>query len=154
MNFLIVDLEADADGLFVRVGPTRLGVDPPGLETRVGQELILGLRPEDIEDARFSRDESAILDAVVTLAEPLGAETIAYVEVDARPLRHHGSVEEARDVDGDIPDGGLLDPAGRGALLTARLNARSEAEAGTELRLAIDPRRLYFFDPLTEQAVV
>jgi multiple sugar transport system ATP-binding protein len=154
MNFLLVDLQADSDGLFVRVGPARLAVHHPGLETRVGQELILGLRPEDIEDARFSQDESAILEAVVALAEPLGAETIAYVEVDARPLRHHGSVEEARDVDGDIADGGLLDAAGRGALLTARLNARSEVEAGMGVRLAIDPRRLHLFDPLTEQTIV
>jgi len=38
--------------------------------------------------------------------------------------------------------------------LTARLNARSEVEAGMGVRLAIDPRRLHFFDPLTEQAIV
>jgi len=153
MNFILVDLEADGDGLFVRIGGTKLAVDRPGLESRVGQELILGLRPEDIEDARFSRGETAILEAVVALAEPLGAETIAHVEVDARPLRHRGSVTEARDVEGEIGDVGLPHAPGRGALLTARLHARSEAAAGMALRLAILPQRLHFFDPVTEHAI-
>jgi len=153
MNFILVNLEADGDGLFVRVGGTKLAVDRPGLESRVGQELILGLRPEDIEDARFSRDETAIIEAVVALAEPLGAEIIAHVEVDARPLRHRGSVTEARDVEGEIGDVGLPDAPGRGALLTARLHARSEAATGMALRLAILPQRLHFFDPITEHAI-
>ena len=65
-------------------------------------------------------------DVNVSLAEPMGAEVIAYF-----PLG-----EET------------------GNLLTARLSPRTSAESGRPLRVAIDAERFHFFDPETELSIV
>ena len=57
MNLVDATLERDGDALVARFGPNllRLGpkllADRPGLRTREGEPLIMGLRPEDLEDA-------------------------------------------------------------------------------------------------------
>ena len=35
------------------------------------------------------------------------------------------------------------------SLFTARVDARTRARVGDRLRLAVDPNRFYFFDPIT-----
>src|SRR3954471_11226183 len=133
MNFVRSRLLAENDGVYVDVGsahgrgPQSLLARRPGLASRIGDELIVGIRPEDLEDATFvpSANGSAF-DVNVSLAEPMGAEVIAYF-----PLG-----EET------------------GNLLTARLSPRTSAESGRPLRVAIDAERFHFFDPETELSIV
>jgi multiple sugar transport system ATP-binding protein len=48
------------------------------LKDYVGQEVIFGIRPEDMEHTRTPQTES-IITAKITIVEPLGAETHLYL---------------------------------------------------------------------------
>jgi CHAD domain-containing protein/energy-coupling factor transporter ATP-binding protein EcfA2 len=64
------------------------------VQDRVGYDVIVGIRPEDIEDAALaaSPNGSATLDVEVALAESTGAEVIAHF-----PVKAEGAVEQSRE---------------------------------------------------------
>jgi multiple sugar transport system ATP-binding protein len=152
MNLLRSRLTGREGALAVELGEATLPL-PRALLTRrtrladyVDRDVIVGIRPEDIEDAALVPSANGTALAVrVTLAEALGAEVIAHF-----PLA--GDVERAAvAVGSDLP--ALETAADAGPLLTARLSPRSGARSGQPLRVAIDVERLYFFDPETEEAI-
>ena len=134
MNVVRSPLVAENGDLSVRIGQAALRLPPavldrrPGLRERIGRDVVLGIRPEDVEDAALlpAPNGRALLDVKVTLAESTGAEVIAYFPV--------------QDGNGELT-------------LTARLSPRTHAETGSPLRVAIDADRLHFFDPETELAI-
>ncbi|MGB2710150.1 MAG: sn-glycerol-3-phosphate ABC transporter ATP-binding protein UgpC, partial [Conexibacter sp.] len=91
MNLLQGQLE---DGV-VRIGEQRLELDRELLEARPalgawrGRELIVGIRPEDVEDAALARDAPAArrLRLQVRLREALGSELIVHATIPARPAQ-------------------------------------------------------------------
>jgi multiple sugar transport system ATP-binding protein len=118
----------------------------PGLQDRVGYDVIVGIRPEDIEDAALavSPNGSAKLDVHVALAESTGAEVIAHFPVKAESVDRQNS--DRRELVGR--------QAGPGeTTLTARLSPRTKAETGSPLRVSIDPSRLHFFDVNGERSI-
>jgi multiple sugar transport system ATP-binding protein len=126
--------------------PSSLVARRPGLARYGGREVVVGIRPEDIEDASLvpSANGSSV-PVRITLAEALGSEVIAHF-----PLG--GEVEPV--VVGGAPDSPSLEAAtDSGVLLTARLSPRSSARSGQPLRVSIDVERLHFFDPETDQAI-
>jgi multiple sugar transport system ATP-binding protein len=126
--------------------PSSLVARRPGLARYAGQEVVVGIRPEDIEDASLvpSANGSSV-PVRITLAEALGSEVIAHF-----PLG--GEVEPV--TVGGAPDTPSLEAAtDSGVLLTARLSPRSGARSGQPLRVSIDVERLHFFDPETDQAI-
>jgi multiple sugar transport system ATP-binding protein len=162
MNLVRSALTQNGDTLSVHLGdrelrlPATLVAKRPRLEAYTGKPVIVGVRPEDIEDATFvSSANGSSLDVRVSIAEPMGAEVIAYFPVAAEPLVDSASVAAARETRDDAT--GLLQKvqgAGTGEMiLTARLNTRTRAGAGKPLRVAIDVERLHFFDPTTEEAI-
>jgi multiple sugar transport system ATP-binding protein len=54
----------------------------PALRSYDGQTFILGIRPEDMDDASVA-PATAEIQAAVTLAEGLGAETMVHLAIDA-----------------------------------------------------------------------
>jgi multiple sugar transport system ATP-binding protein len=155
MNLLRLRLVRDGDGAAVELGGTtlRLARDVfsrrPRLAGYVGQDVIVGIRPEDVEDAALVQSSNgAGIDARVALAEPMGAEVIAHFPVAARSAAGHAAVVAARDAESPS-----LDDEGDGAMLTARLSPRSGARSGEPLRVTIDVERLHFFDPESESAI-
>ena len=117
-----------------------------GLEDRVGYDVIVGIRPEDIEDAALaaSPNGSLTLDVEVALAESTGAEVIAHFPVKAEGRAGEQLAER--------------ELAGRKAApgettLTARLSPRTQAETGGPLRVSIDASRLHFFDVKSERSI-
>jgi multiple sugar transport system ATP-binding protein len=126
--------------------PSSLVARRPGLARYAGREIVVGIRPEDIEDASLvpSANGSSV-PVRITLAEALGSEVIAHF-----PLG--GEVEPV--AVGGAPDSPSLEAAtDSGVLLTARLSPRSGARSGQPLRVSIDVERLHFFDPETDQAI-
>jgi multiple sugar transport system ATP-binding protein len=127
--------------------PSSLVAKRPGLASYVGREVVVGLRPEDIEDASLvpSANGSAV-PVRITLAEALGSEVIAHFALE-------GEVEPV--AAGGVPDDSpsLEAATDSGVLLTARLSPRSGARSGQPLRVSIDVERLHFFDPETEVAI-
>ena len=155
MNLVGAVLSEAGGRVFAAFGSHRLLVPAsvldrrPEARTLVGREVILGLRPEDLEDAEFvSRaDPDELLAVTVSLAEPLGAEVVAHFDIDAPPVRTPDTADLAADVD---PGGLPPESAGEGRVgFTARLHPRTAVRAGRSVKLAVDVERLHFFDPAT-----
>jgi multiple sugar transport system ATP-binding protein len=156
MNLIPARLVAQDDKLLAQFGSQRIVVPRAPLSKRrqllnySGKDVILGVRPEDFEDAEFvsNADPDAILNVEVALAEPMGAEIVAHFEVDAPPVR----TKNARDLVADVGDQDLSE-TGK-AIFTARINPKSSARDGRPLKVVADLTRLYFFDPDTEAAIL
>ena len=89
-----------------------------------------------------------MLEAPITLAEPVGAEVIAHFELDTPPVLTKDTIELALDVDDTAADA-----KPEHVTCTARLDPKTKAARGDRLRLVLDPSSLYFFDPETETAL-
>ncbi len=164
MNLVGARLAPDGGRVVATFGSHRLLVPPavldrrPGARDLVGRDVILGLRPEDLEDATVAgaADPEATLEVAVGLAEPLGAEVVVHFEVDAPAVATRDTLELAADVD----PGGREDAAaaraalsGGRATFTARLSPRTALRAGAVARLVVDVDRLHLFDPATGETL-
>jgi len=149
MNLVRSRLRREGDGLAAELGTTTLHLPRtllerrPGLAGHVDKEITLGIRPEDIEDAAFVPSANgSSLDVDIALAEPMGAEVLAYFPVPAEPV---GRPQQHLELVAPLQAGGTT--------MTARLTPRSSASTGQRLRLAVDVERLHFFDGETEAAI-
>jgi multiple sugar transport system ATP-binding protein len=152
MNLVRAHLTEHDGGANLELGEVALPLPPPllarlpGLASYAGRKVVVGIRPEDIEDAALVPSANGnSLPVEIKLAEALGSEVIAHF-----PL---GGVTEATDAApaSEVP---LLEAASAsGVSLTARLSPRSSARTGQPLRVVIDLERLHFFDPETDEAI-
>ena len=157
MNMLEAQLERTNGTLSANLGNQRLTLDNeaianrPALKAFEGRDVIVGIRPEHLEDASLAQSagDGRVLKGKVVLTEALGSEIMAHVTVDARPAMTEDVKELAQDV-GDERAVGELD-AGSPAETTivGRFNARSRVKEGETADVAVDTRALHFFDPAT-----
>jgi multiple sugar transport system ATP-binding protein len=118
----------------------------PGLQKFEGRDVILGIRPEDLEDAALAGDEHGDqrLQGEVTLTEALGAEIMAHFRIDARTA----VTEDVRELARDAGAEGLADRGSEhGATMVGRFGARSRVRIGEKVEVAVDTRALHFFEP-------
>jgi multiple sugar transport system ATP-binding protein len=154
MNMLQATLEESANGLLANLGNDTIEVGReevqarPGLRAYAGRSVILGLRPEDIDDAALHPDAPAgnRIRGTVRLRESLGSLVMAHMMVDATPARTEMTRELA--ADSGAPEGGSV-LAGEGARVVASFNARSKVKEGDNVESVVDTRNLHFFDPDT-----
>jgi multiple sugar transport system ATP-binding protein len=154
MNLVRSRLTASNGDLCVELGGTSLVLPQalvarrPSLAEYLGREVVLGIRPEDLEDAAFvTSSNGASLDVRVSVAEPMGAEVIAHFPVAAVGAATGTQDDSARLL--QLASGQSTEQV----VLTARLNPRSRAQANRPLRIAVDVEHLHFFDPATEAAI-
>ena len=158
INLIEAQLERDDGALWVTFGDHRLQVDDQlvrnksNLAAYVGRRIVLGIRPEDFEDAALERDvpPERRLTTQADLTEPLGAEVLVYFTVSAAGL---GAVAAESPEDAEVRLGGRDDGGGPKTRIVARVSPRTRIAEGTEIELTVDTRRLYFFDPETEAAI-
>jgi multiple sugar transport system ATP-binding protein len=113
-----------------------------------GGEVVVGIRPEAFEDAEFAARGLPTVDVIVEVVEELGSDAHVFFAVDAEPV----VVEEAR---ADNPEDEVtLLVEGNRALFAARVDPRTPARVAQEIRLAVDPSRLYFFSPETGESLL
>jgi multiple sugar transport system ATP-binding protein len=161
MNMVGADLIRKNGSLHARFGTHELEVDTeaygsrPALARYEGRRVILGIRPEAIEDASLASGtpEQRRLHVVPELREALGAETLLHFSIDAPPVLTRDTLELARDVDdsavGDLDRG----RAKTQTRFVARVDPRSRASEGEAVELVVDTRALHFFDPETDDAI-
>jgi multiple sugar transport system ATP-binding protein len=125
-------VEASYDGSVLRFGQYSIPVDSAPKQERV----ILGVRPEGFEDARFAPGLPTI-EAHVEVVEELGADTHVFFHVDAPPMT-------AEVLESASEEGLLIENR---ALFTARVDPRSGATVRQTISLAVDPARFHYFDP-------
>jgi multiple sugar transport system ATP-binding protein len=124
MNMVEARLTRNEGGLVAGFGNHELAVaEQPGLRSYEGGPIVVGIRPEDLEDAAFARG-GPTLETVCTLRETLGSEVLVHF-----PL---------------TPDGPTF---------VARVHPQTSAHEGEPLLLVVDTERLHFFDPETGAAL-
>ena len=145
MNLLEAEVVRTATGVACRVGRTDLELDGDvrALDGYAGRAIAIGIRPEHITEA--ADDAPTRLTARVLLVEALGAESLAHVELNATPL------DRPELVDTVAPQTPLLGEAT--ATLRARLPHDTRVRPGDIVDLAVDPRKLHFFDLETGNAL-
>ena len=106
--------------------------------------VIVGIRPEAFEDANFAAGGLPQIEVPVDVLEELGSDSHVFFPVEADQV----VVEDAL-VDNPDDEVSILAEEKDRTLMTARVDARTDARVGGSVRLAIDPSRLYFFSPET-----
>jgi multiple sugar transport system ATP-binding protein len=159
INLVEAELAQDDGRLAVEFGGHRLTVDEQaarnrsGLKDYVGGKVMLGIRPEDFEDASLEPDTppDRRLKATANLTEPLGAEVLVYFATEAtRVVSSAVAADAGEDAEVQLGGDGEGEPTTN---LVARVSPRTRVAVGSEIELAVDTSRLYFFDPETRDAI-
>jgi len=157
INLVESELARSNGHLEVSLGEHKLAVDDKIARNRsslgdyVGKKIILGIRPEDFEDAAIEPDAPADRRIKVTadLTEPLGSEVLVHFGTEATAVVSSAAAADAGE-DADIRLGEEDEVTTR---LIARVSPKSHVALGQQIELAVDTTRLYFFDPETRAAV-
>jgi multiple sugar transport system ATP-binding protein len=157
INLVESELARSNGHLEVSLGEHKLAVDDQiarnrsGLGDYVGKTIILGIRPEDFEDAAIEPDAPADRRIKVTaaLTEPLGSEVLVHFGTEATAVVSSAAAADVGE-DADIRLGEEDEVTTR---LIARVSPKSRVAVGQQVELAVDTTRLYFFDPETREAV-
>lgn len=155
MNLFDATLVARGEGLAVEFGgssipvPAEVAAARPGLRAHVDGVVVLGIRPEHLEDAAFAPEATAEqrIRTSVDLRESLGSEVVVHCAIKAPPAMNEDARELASDIGVEATEL-TSDRARRGSTtILARLNPRTTARKGDAIELAVDTRCLQFFDP-------
>ena len=159
MNLVTAGLERSDGRLSVAFGSHRLRLDPatlerrPGLSAYEGKNVVLGIRPEDIEDAAVlgESDPERVLSVVCDIREDMGSEVVVRFNVDADPAATREVVEALAVEDVEDEEARLAAERARGAgvVFVARLERTTEARERQPLAVQVDVTQLHFFDPGT-----
>lgn len=129
MNFLDVKLTKAGTDYFLETKEFKLPIPKTRasiiktLDSYVDKEVVLGIRPEDIEDANLQKDvDGAEINAKVDVTEPMGAEVYVYFSA------------------GDN-------------VFIARLDVATSAKDGSMLKVAMNMAKIHLFDKQTEQVI-
>ncbi len=133
----------------IQLGSQRLMLAPeslaarPALKAYDSRPIVLGVRPEDFEDASLVQGsiEGRSLPARVALLESLGSEIMVHFALDATP------------VDSGDPDS-AQEPTNAGvANAVGRFHPRSSVRIGEDVTVAVNVENLHFFDVATHRAI-
>ena len=111
--------------------------DPASVGVSKGEEVTLGVRPEDIyllDRAEALSHASGEIEATVDVLEPMGSEILAYLMLG-----------DSTEIDLDNPDAG-------GQLLVS-VDPERDLETGEELQVVLDRRKVHLFDAETGEAI-
>jgi multiple sugar transport system ATP-binding protein len=152
MNFLGGEL--DGDNVKLPIGELRI---PDVLRGRLQSGpgggrggVIVGLRPEDFEDAQLVRDKSRgiTFTAKIDVLESMGSEFYAYFNLESEKV-------SSKELDELAHDAGAADlPTQAGSQVVARLEAASKVRQGEEVELWFNSEHLHLFDPETGKSLL
>jgi multiple sugar transport system ATP-binding protein len=155
MNLVEASLERSNGTLAAVLGDQRISLDDdvlagrPALKSFEGRAVVLGIRPEHLEDAGLVRDvpEAKRLRGEIELTEALGSELMVHFKINAPPALTEEVKELAADV-GEVAVTGLEDArAEQQTIVVGRFGVESRVNAGETAEVAVDTRALHFFDP-------
>jgi multiple sugar transport system ATP-binding protein len=157
MNLVEADLTRSDGGGTVAFGgvtlsiPEQVFADRPGLRAFDGRGVILGIRPEDMEDAGLVSDAPSErrIRSEVLLREALGADVLAHIRIKAPAVLTEDVRELAHDVGTEALEAMEHGVRSGESTFIARLNPRTTARKGDSIELVIDVNRMHFFDPET-----
>jgi multiple sugar transport system ATP-binding protein len=106
--------------------------------------VVVGIRPEDFEDAAIvtNAPPDRRLKATVRLVEALGSELMVHVEIADAPRVNSGDPDAPQDLVG----GGV-------ANAVARFSPRSQVRVDQQVEIVVASENLHFFDATNHQAI-
>jgi multiple sugar transport system ATP-binding protein len=155
MNLIEASLERSDGTLAAVLGDQRISLDDdvlaarPALKSFEGNEVVLGIRPEHLEDASLVHDvpEGKRLRGEIELTEALGSELMVHFRINAPPALTEEVKELAADV-GEVAVTGLEDArAEQQTTIVGRFAVESRVKDRETAEVAVDTRALHFFDP-------
>jgi multiple sugar transport system ATP-binding protein len=153
MNLVEANLDRRNGALLAKLGSQSLTLSDdllrarPALEGYVGKKVVLGIRPEGLEDALLEPDipEDRYIKGVLVLREPLGSEIVAHFEVDAPPALTEDVRELARDVGQESTLQAAASEASK-TMMVGRFGPRSRVRTGDVVDVAVDMSTVHVFD--------
>jgi multiple sugar transport system ATP-binding protein len=157
MNMVEAAISRSDGGMYAEFGGFRLRIDDelvaarPGVSSLEGRKVVLGIRPEDMEDASLvgGGTEDRRIRSTIELREALGSEVLVHFTIQAPIVL----TEDTRELAVDVGTEALEDLEERAreatSVFVAKLNPRTRAREGEPLELFVDTRRLHIFDPDT-----
>ncbi len=159
MNVAEADLVDSNGTVRVRFGEdAELTVPPEVLAARralsdyAGRKVVVGIRPEDIEDAALGDGEleGRTFTATLDIREDMGSEVYGHFPVQAKPVL----TKDVKEALGEEAVEAEAEAARRGhRRFIARLDRTTRVREREQARLAVDTRRLHFFDPQTGRGI-
>jgi multiple sugar transport system ATP-binding protein len=112
-----------------------------------GREVIVGLRPENFEDASLvtpdNRPHGITFRTTIDVLESMGSDVFVYFTQGRDEGVASTELEEL------AKDSGRADTGGSGDTIVARLDASTRIREGQEAELWVDGRPMHIFDPAT-----
>jgi multiple sugar transport system ATP-binding protein len=157
MNLAVGKVVREGDDLAVRLGSAIIRLHPavaqqrPALAAYVARDVAVGIRSEDMEDARLVRDAPADtrLKATVSLVEALGAQIVVHFDVDAPKV----VTADTKLLDKDAHTDEVPTHEIEGTKFVAAFAPRSRVKIGDTIEVVVDTERMHFFDPETGEAI-
>jgi multiple sugar transport system ATP-binding protein len=153
MNLVEATLEKANGGLAVKTGDQRIVLGDetlqkrPALKAYEGRQVVLGIRPEDLEDAAIDKDAppDRRVRGRVELREALGSEIMVHFTIEAPPA----VTEDVRELARDVGDESAVERKAEATHTTivGRFSPRTETRKGDVIDVTVDTRSLHFFDP-------
>jgi multiple sugar transport system ATP-binding protein len=153
MNMLEGTLERNGDGIACRIGSASFALPPevlkdrPALADNLGKPIAVGIRPEALDEPGRRNGDAGSLRGRVQGIEALGSELLAYVDIEAEPILVEDVLEGIVDMEAAEDIAQIKgDADGARATVVARLEPSANVHPDDMLELAVDLRRLHFFD--------
>jgi multiple sugar transport system ATP-binding protein len=152
MNMLEAWVERRNGSIEVVVGNSRIVLTEetlaahPQLAAYEHRSLVLGIRPESLEDAALVDGDRPRLRGEVELREALGSEMLVHFSIAARPAVTDEVRELAEDVGDDRVLGQLEEGVPAHATLVGRFSPDTRVREGDSIEVAVYERALHFFD--------
>jgi multiple sugar transport system ATP-binding protein len=148
MNLYAGQLTVVGDGGFVTLGSQTVAISPkllvarPRLREYDGKPVIVGIRPEDFEDARLADGvpDDQCVTSTVALIEALGSEIMVHFGLDA-PKVDSGDPDAVDEAPNDTANS------------VGRFNPRSTVKLGEEVKIAVANENVHFFDSDSREAI-
>ena len=158
MNLVGADLERSNGALLARFGDQSLRIDDelvatrPALTRWEGKRVILGIRPEDMEDASLVPEapDDRRISAVVDIREDMGSEVFVHFGVAAPPVRGE---DVAAALGTEALEATEEQARQKGSLFVARIDRATRARERDAIELLVTTERLHFFDTETGRAI-
>ena len=154
MNLTYGRIEGSGDDVYAVLPNARLKIDKraidehPGLENYAGQEIVIGLRPHNMEAAAVAGpDPDRMMQAEVEVTEMLGADTYIHFTVDRSPVVTPDIEELLADTGRDASS------LGKTTNFIARVSPDISISRGDSVDLVVDTSKLHFFDQNTGHRV-
>ena len=160
MNLVEASIERRNGSFVAEVGSQKLTLGGevvkarPRIEEYAGRKVVLGIRPESLEDASLAPEipEDQHIKGVLVLREPLGSEIIAHFEVDAPPAL----TEDVRELARDVGHEGTVQAPAEGdtkTTMVGRFGPRSHVRSGDVIDVAVDTSAVHLFDLDTSEGI-